>query len=413
LAGTQISKRWGMAEPNTRNIEALPDPIPATETRAPERGTKNLDALLDSLNGSAERFQTLWFSFLGLTAYLAITALTTTSRMLLLGEPQTLPILNMKVELLPFYVFAPLLFVIFHFYLLMILVLLARTAAQFERELRTFLPMEADQEHYRARVENALFLQLRVGMNDERAGSNSLLLALIALITIVLAPPVTLILLQMMFLPYHSFLITWWHRILVLADLCLLQILWHRYSYYLGIRKSLFLFKQKHRLGIGVAARTDFWLIGVVLWLSFWEGRWAGEPIIGRTDFAATRNGVVFGLFRDRLRLVNEIVVGKDRFEATKNEIASRGGDFVPTRDFHQRDLQGAVLYGADLRGVDLGRAELRSANLAFAELDGASSYWADLQGRCLTGRNYGALTSGARTFVRPTSLARTLRVLT
>ena len=69
---------------------------------APEPDIKNLDALLASLNGSAERFQTLWFSFLSLTLYLAIAALATTHRMLLLGEPQILPILNIKVQLLPF-----------------------------------------------------------------------------------------------------------------------------------------------------------------------------------------------------------------------------------------------------------------------------------------------------------------------
>jgi hypothetical protein len=153
-----------------------------------EPETKELDALLDSLNGSSERFQTLWFSFLGLTLYLAIAALATTHRNLLLGEPQVLPILNIKVELLPFYIIAPLLYLVFHFYLLMMLALLARTAAPFERELRATLPNEADQEHYRARVGNALFLQLLIGMREERAGFNSLLLASIALITIVLAP---------------------------------------------------------------------------------------------------------------------------------------------------------------------------------------------------------------------------------
>ena len=56
-----------------------------------ETDTKDLDALLDLLNGSADRLQTLWFSFLGLTLYLAITAAGTTHRMLLLREPQTLP----------------------------------------------------------------------------------------------------------------------------------------------------------------------------------------------------------------------------------------------------------------------------------------------------------------------------------
>jgi hypothetical protein len=123
-----------------------------------EPDTSELDALLDSLNGSAERFQTLWFSFLGLALYLAIAALATTHRTLLLGESQILPILNIKLELLPFYVIAPLIYLVFHFYLLMMLALLARTAAAFDKQLRTTLTDEADHERYRARVENALFL---------------------------------------------------------------------------------------------------------------------------------------------------------------------------------------------------------------------------------------------------------------
>jgi hypothetical protein len=157
-----------MARPDTKAIGASPEPIPVSETLAPQADTKELDALLDSLNGSAERFQTLWFSFLGLTLYLAIAALATTHRDLLLNNPQNLPILNIKVELLPFYVIAPLLYLVFHFYLLMMLLLLARTAAEFDKQLRTTLADEPGRERYRARVENALFLQLLVGMKGER-----------------------------------------------------------------------------------------------------------------------------------------------------------------------------------------------------------------------------------------------------
>src|SRR6202035_3599678 len=125
-----------MAGPDIKAIDTLPGAIPGKDPVAPEPDTKNLDALLDSLNGSAERFQTLWFSFLGRTRYLAISALATTHRNLLLGEPQNLPILNIKVELLPFYVIAPLLYLVFHCYLLMMLALLARTAAEFDKQLR-------------------------------------------------------------------------------------------------------------------------------------------------------------------------------------------------------------------------------------------------------------------------------------
>ena len=203
-----------------------------------KQDTKDLDALLDSLNGSAERFQTLWFSFLGLTLYLAIAALATTHRNLLLGEPQTLPILNIKVELLPFYVIAPLLYLVFHFYLLMMLALLARTAAEFDKRLRTTIPDEVDRERYRAKVDNALFLQLLVGMKGERSGVNAILLGLIALITIALAPLATLILMQMMFLPYHHFRITWWHRGIVVADLVLILVMTVRCFYPRGVRKA-------------------------------------------------------------------------------------------------------------------------------------------------------------------------------
>jgi uncharacterized protein YjbI with pentapeptide repeats len=348
-----------------------------------EPDTKELDALLASLNGSAERFQTLWFSFLGLTLYLAIAALATTHRNLLLGEPQVLPILNIKVELLPFYVIAPLLYLVFHFYVLMMLLLLVRTAAPFKRQLRETFPIEADREHYRAKVDNALFLQMLVGMKPEREGLNGILLALIALITIVLAPLATLILMQMMFLPYHSFGITWWHRGIVFADLTLILVMWRRHFVYGGTEGRPFLFRRGSRWQVLVLAAT-FGLIAVVPWLSLWQGRWAGEPGIGRTDFASTANGVVFGLFPDRLILASETIVGEKTLDETKKEIASRGGDFVPTIKFDKRDLQAADLSGADLRGVSLSQAVMGAANLVGARLDGARLDDAHLQGAYL-----------------------------
>lgn len=61
-----------MAGPDFKKIDALPAPVPGDDKPSHEPDTKKLDALLVSLNGSAERFQTLWFSFLGLTLYLAI-----------------------------------------------------------------------------------------------------------------------------------------------------------------------------------------------------------------------------------------------------------------------------------------------------------------------------------------------------
>jgi Pentapeptide repeats (8 copies) len=385
-----------MAGPDT-NANAPPYPIWGFGPPSPEPDTKKLDALLASLNGSAERFQTLWFSFLGLTLYLAIAALATTHRNLLLGEAQTLPILNIKVELLPFYVIAPLLYLVFHFYLLMMLALLARTAAEFDKQLRTTLKDEADRERYRAQVGNALFLQLLVGMKGERSGVNAFLLGLIALITIVLAPLATLVLMQMMFLPYHHLRITWWHRAVVVADLLLIVVMTYRCFFPRGARKAPLVLGALRRKPRWVTAMAFCIMLAVALgplayWLSFSEGRWAGEPRPAsfnkwrqwmegelpespkvNPDYAATENGVVFGLFPDRLQLRNETIVGEAKLEEIKKEIASRGGDFVPTIKLDERDLQAAGLSGADLRGVSLTGAAMQGANLVATRLDGAS----------------------------------------
>ena len=353
-----------MAGPDVKNIESLPALVPGKDAPAPEPDTKNLDALLASLNGSAERFQTLWFSFLGLTLYLVIAARGTTHRDLLLSNPQILPILNVKVDLLLFYIIAPLLYLVFHFYVLIMLVLLGRTAQPFERQLRTTLPDEADQELHRARAENALFLQTLIGMRGERTGFNGFLLASIAVITIVLAPILTLILIQMTFLPYHSLGVTWWHRTLVFIDLGLTIEMTRRFFSPSDID--------------GPSSRLPGYLaelcvLALVFWLSFLEGRWAGEPWIGRRDFASTANGVVFGLFPDRLNLRSETIVANEQLERAKKEMASRGGGFVPTIKLDERDLEGADLSGADLRGVSLEGANMWRANLSDAQLQGAN----------------------------------------
>jgi len=304
-----------------------------------------------------------------------------------------LPLPNIKVELLPFYVIAPLLYFVFHFYVLMMLLLLARTAAPFEEQLKKALPGEGGQERYRARVENALFLQLLIGMREERAGFNSLLLAAIALITIVLAPLATLILMQMMFLPYHSFGITWWHRALVLADVGLVLIMWRRFFYTSGIDDSLLFLRGRPKVSKPLAFAASLGLGCVVFWLSLSEGRWAGEPRIlqtnvreYRSDFFSTRSGVVFGLFPDRLILRDETIVGDDQLEKTKKESASRGGDFVPTIKLDDRDLQAADLSGADFRGVSLSGARMVGAELEGTRLDGADLEWAKLWDANLSG---------------------------
>jgi uncharacterized protein YjbI with pentapeptide repeats len=221
-------------------------------------------------------------------------------------------------------------------------------------------------------------------MKDERTGVNSLLLATIALITVVVAPIATLILIQLKFLPDA---ITWWHRAIVLVDVGIVLVMWHRFFYDSGVENQLLFFNGQPQLRILRAWSGRLSIVAAAFWLCFWEGRWAGEPWIGRADLDATANGIVLGLFPDRLILPYEIVVGESRLEEIRSEVGGelRNG-FVPTRDFGKRDLQGAILYGADLRGVGLREANLNRVELDFARLEGANLYEARLRGANLVG---------------------------
>jgi Pentapeptide repeats (8 copies) len=357
-----------------------------------EADTKELDALLSSLKSSAERFQTLWLWLVGATFYLWITALGTTHRALLLAETPSLTDLDGLVKQLPFYisgplsfvnsqffVIAPLLYLVFHFYVILMLLPFAITAAAFEQNLRTAFPFQVDQKNYRNRVENSLFQQMLVG-GEVRANFET-----IGLVTIGLGPIATLVVMQMMFLPDHSLTTTWWHRFLVVSDLAFIFLVWRRYLQRIGRGKRSLAIREL-RLSDWLRVVLILCFVSVVLWLCLWEGRWAGEPLIGRGDLDATIEGVVFGLFPDRLRLRQEIIVGNDGLEQANKESASRNGGFVPTRNFGGRDLEAAQLFGADLRGVFLGGAAMTRTDLRGALLDGALLDKAQLDGANLGG---------------------------
>src|ERR1700732_14667 len=202
-----------------------------------EPGTKEAEAFVTALNHSAERARTLWFSFLTFMLYLAIATGTTTHRMLFLESPLNLPALNIALPLLGFYILTPVIFVVLHFYMLLNLVLLARTARTFDDGLARAFPQEGEgRENFRMRIENTLFVQLLVGGRLEREGINAKLLSLMALITLALAPVALLLMIQIKFLPYHSEAITWWHRGLLALDLALVWTLWPGYRSGWGIR---------------------------------------------------------------------------------------------------------------------------------------------------------------------------------
>ncbi|WGJ14131.1 pentapeptide repeat-containing protein [Methylocapsa sp. D3K7] len=363
--------------------------------------TKEAEALAASLNHSAERVQTLWFSFLIFMLYLAIATGTTTHRMLFLESPLNLPVLNIPLPLLAFYILTPIIFVTFHFYMLLNLVLLARTANSFEDALQSAFPKnendenEKARENFRMRIENTLFVQLLVGGRLERKGINAKLLSLMALITLALAPVALLLMIQIKFLPYHSEPITWLHRGLLALDLALVWTLWPGYRSGWGARLRP---KATWGLvvpGIGSAAALAY----AVMVATFPDERiyLATQWLHGSTYLRTPTN---------TLDLHGEDLIEDTKLSdiIKKNEGSAGAQRWVAALFVAGRDLTGANLREADVRHVDfsdailnranlndvwaeqtrLDRAQLRDASLRKAQLEGASLHEVQLQGTSL-----------------------------
>src|SRR5438552_4076182 len=179
----------------------------------------DVGALEKSLNDSATRVSTIWISFLIFSLYLLTAAATVEHRQLFLAEPVKLPVLNIDLPLWGFFFLAPILFVILHAYVLMQVLLLARTAAAYNAAVeRAGLPPE-ENATLRQRLANTLFAQIFAGSPRERGGWLGWLLKAMAGITLAIAPILILLVFQFMFLPYHSHIATWTHRALIAVEL--------------------------------------------------------------------------------------------------------------------------------------------------------------------------------------------------
>lgn len=372
----------------------LDQPVEPTD----EPNIKHAEALASALNRSAERVQALWFSFLTFTLYLAIATGTTTHRMLLLESELNLPALNIKLPLLGFYILAPLIFVIIHFYVLLNLVLLARTAKSFDDELVRVFPEDGDaREAFRMRIENTLFVQLLVGGWPERHGLNAKFLSSMALITLAVSPLALLLMLEIKFLPYHSEPITWFHRGLLALDLSLVWTLWPGYRSGWGVR----LWPRKKRRIAAAGVFSAVVLLYAVAGVTFPDELMysATNWLHGRT-INTVRNGIVPSgrlFWYEWIAPVNVLRLGgEDLIDDTKlthltekKDTSSDAERWVASLSLAGRDLTEARLASADLRHVDLSNAIVNRADLRHAWLTDARLNGAQLQGSFFHGAHF------------------------
>jgi uncharacterized protein YjbI with pentapeptide repeats len=352
----------------------------------------DIGALERSVNDSAGRISGIWLSFVAFSAYLAASASMISHRQIFLEEPIKLPTINIDLPLVASAIVLPLLFVIYHIFVLLQVVLLARTADAYNEAIEHGVADPADRIRVRQRLANTLFAQLFAGSPRERKGVLGFLLRLMAWITLAIAPVGVLIIFEIKFLPYHSAAVTWTHRGLIALDLLAVLLLWEGA---VQPRRDITWRSLRRRRTIAIGAAVIFILSNVLITFPGEIGRsWmAVLPNPSSDDIPECQLPSSVDTFLpagfDRIVLPGEILVDNDKIQKIISAATTNGQqpyESERTRILRNRDLRCARLAATDLRYVDLSGADLSGVTVRGAHLDGALLPGARLAGAILDG---------------------------
>ncbi len=356
--------------------------------------TTGLKELLDAANEAAKREATQWFYLVTVMVYLAAAVGSVTHRKLFLAEPVTLPIFNVALPLTGFFVVAPTIFVILHFYSLAQLRVMARKMeAALTEAARVGEPLDA----VMLRLDSFALAQMLAGRH---LGRRSIAPVAMAWITLIIAPVILLLFFQIRFLPYQDAAVTWVHRVLLGVDLALLWWLWpwpKRTRVEDGGRVSV---RWDLRLRVVVTRCLAALLMGIAAFFSLVLATIPGELADGLADhvrLAVFRENLFDGepdritlrpttVFSRVLVLPGERLISDKDFETLARASDRRAG----ASDLRRADLSGANLQDAQLadawlQGATLDGAQMQGALVTDAWMEGASLRGAQLQGATLS----------------------------
>ncbi len=194
-------------------------------------------ALLQACNLASHEVRSLHITFLLICSYVSVIVWNTTHEQLLRLGPILLPIISVKVSILPFYIIAPWLLIIFHVDLLINLYSLATKLDKFLR-ISNYARWTSGID-MRGQVSQYHFTQWynKIPMVH---GIN-VLLTLLVKISVIIVPIVILLMIQVRFLPFHNELITFSHQLAVAAECFFVVFFWSRISH----RENLMLNKKR------------------------------------------------------------------------------------------------------------------------------------------------------------------------
>jgi uncharacterized protein YjbI with pentapeptide repeats len=346
---------------------------PALDSETP----LNPYSLLKAVNRAARSASLAWLALLGLMAYVLLVLAGIGHRDLLLDADITLPILQAKVSLTRFFIWAPILFVLLHLAVIGQLALVARKALAFAGAIRLLEASEARTHPLRHELDTFFLVQAIAG--PERSRVIGTLLHGLGWVSLVLLPVLLLLYLQAAFLPYHAVPITMVHRCALLADLSGLTLV----GIFLLRSETSFLWAflrtgRQHAFGLLFAGAS---FVGAAV-CSLFIATVPGEQLDRVDLFAAARQHNVDGSLLGQALPAFGAVFGAQAAFLPRNLI-------VTDLDLAAANASVAGRASINLRGRDLrfarfDRSQLRGADLSGANLDGASFTDADLSNSAL-----------------------------
>lgn len=378
---------------------AMPDP-------------RDISELQKAVNEASSRTTALWVSFMTFAAYLIVAAGSVNHLALFRETAIRLPVLNADLPLVAFFAVAPFFLILFHFYLFLNLVTLARRIATYNGVLVEAVAAENDRNLLRTRLDTFLVVQLLARPSKSRTGPNVWLLNIVVWITLVGVPILILLQFQLTFLPYHLSAVTWIHRFFIVADLALIWFFW--FAIY---RRGELHFPRVTIHPVALAGSI------VVSLISFVVVAYPGEPLgqLVRVKLPMVCSEKLVPISDCFLRGPVNMVTGQPQryffnvlvlpFQTLTDVKKAEAGQ--ETNSLRGRDLSGAILIRSDIRGMDFTGTNLDGARLDFAVAPGAkfgcddigapppkNPDWPDHGCSSLRGASlYGANLSGAKFF--------------
>jgi uncharacterized protein YjbI with pentapeptide repeats/transposase-like protein len=408
--------------------------------------SKEAEELLDEANGASDPARSAWLAFLFLLTYLLVTLASVSHEDLLLNRGVTLPIINVDIPLFGLFQFAPAMLLLLYLSLLVQHVILARKYRKFTDAIATYERETGTEHPARELVHSYVISQIAAG--PKRNQITKLMMRLIVWVTFTILPIITLLYLQIKFLPYHDVSITYWHRIAVILGLVMLILLtplmqhssankwvikvgpqeeaWEislraaflgvllfllivPFSWLIATVPSEWIDRRLQRLlqfvppaSVGTGAEEEAKLLNPLMrryvyehiteankeykdWLRRWLLSYR-VLIVEDTDLDADEDAKVVLRKRDfRFALLNRSDLhGSDLTWADLS--GAQMWKTLAKGKLEEAELQGAYLEKAQLQGARLNAAKLQGAYLKEAQLQGAELRYANLQGADLRG---------------------------